>query len=112
MTTLPEAAARVRTALEELASALVSFNPEPVLRAEETLGAAVTALARARRDSAGDPDALRDTVRGIREALARCQALGRSAEAVTRLMLQGAAYGRTGATRTGVPSNRRLASVT
>jgi hypothetical protein len=96
-TTLLDAAAGLEAALDELARALLTFNPEPVLRAEETLATAVTAMTAVRRnDTGGSPAALREALGRVRLALDRCEALGRSAQDLAGAMMPQPAYGRRG----------------
>jgi hypothetical protein len=111
-TTLPDAVARLERALDELALALVTVSPEPVLHAEESLGTAVTALLTARRDDVSDRTSLRDGLAGVRAAFDRCTALGTSAEAFTRTMFPQPAYGPRGLRVTAAVMPTRRASIT
>jgi hypothetical protein len=106
-----DAARRLEAALEELARALVAVSPDLALRAEETLATAVTAFVTARREVPGDPDTLRQALGAVRDAVTRCQALGRSTEALTRLVSPQPAYGRRGVPLPVTPPRRRRASV-
>jgi hypothetical protein len=115
MTTTPlDAIVRLEQALDELARALVAFSTDAVLRAEETVGAAVTGLAHVRRSTVSaveDKAALRDALTRVRQALVRCQALGRSAVGIANGVLQQPGYGPTG-TQLGVkPAASRRATV-
>jgi hypothetical protein len=119
-TTAVDAAARVATALDELAQALVTWSPEPVLRAEESLATAVAALrgfrapAGSRPETAviGDHDALRLAVEAARAGLDRCRALGRTATDFARLLRPEPAYSRTGAQLPAPAAPQRRVSVT
>ena len=101
MTTTPlDATARLEQALDELSRALTAFSTDAVLHADETLGAAVTALAHIRRSAVAamdDKAALEQSVTRAREALLRCQMLGRSAVGIANGILQQPGYGRNGA---------------
>ena len=115
MTTTPlEATARLEQALDELARALIAFSTDAVLRAEESLGAAVTALAHVRRSAVNgmeDKSALEETVTRTRHALVRCQTLGRSAVGIANGILQQPGYGRNGAQLGVTPTANRRATV-
>jgi hypothetical protein len=115
MTTTPlEAIARLEQALDELARALVDFSSEAVLRAEESLGAALTALSHVRRSAVSaveDKAALAAAVGRTRQALIRCQALGRSGIGIANGILQQPAYGRDGVQLNVAPSASRRATV-
>ena len=113
-TTLPEAVARLEQALDELAGALDTVSPEPVLRAEESIGTAVTGLLAASRGSVDESHRapLRQRLAGARAALERCRALGASADAFTRAMFPQPAYGRKGLRLTAPPAPARRASIT
>jgi hypothetical protein len=101
MTTTPlETIVRLEQALEALSRGLVAFSTDAVLRAEETLGAAVTALAHVRRSAVNaveDKAELAQALIRVRQALGRCQALGRSAIGITNGILQQPGYGPNGA---------------
>ena len=98
----PGAAAQ---ALDDLARALITLDPAPVLDAEESLATAVAALTAARASAAaafdlasmGDPEALRDAAAAIRARIDRCRALGQSAADLTPCFSPRPAYTRTGA---------------
>lgn len=101
MSTTPlDAIARLEQALDDLARGLVAFSTDAVLRAEETLGAAVTSLAHVRRSAVSaveDKTELEQALLRVRHALGRCQALGRSAIGITNGILQQPGYGPNGA---------------
>jgi hypothetical protein len=115
MTTPPlDAIVRLEQALDELARGLVAFSSDSVLRAEETVGAAVTALAYVRRSAVNtveDKAALREALTRVRQALVRCQALGRSAVGIANGILQQPGYGPNGAQLGAKPSASRRATV-
>jgi hypothetical protein len=115
MTTTPlDATVRLEQALDELARSLAAFSTEAVLRAEESLGAAVTALAQVRRSAVsemGDKTALADAVTRAKHSLLRCQALGRSAIGISNGILQQPGYGRNGAQLGVTPTANRRATV-
>ena len=115
MTTTPlDATVRLEQALDDLSRALVAFSTDAVLHAEESLGAAVTALAQVRRSSVQameDKPALAEAVARSRQALLRCQALGRSAVGIANGILQQPGYGRNGAQLGATPTANRRATV-
>ena len=94
-TTLRDALARLQSALDTLAQALTSGDANAVLSAEVPLGSAASALADlARRRPQPDTDGLTDAIAGIRNAVARCTALGRTAEEFSRAIFPDTVYGR------------------
>jgi hypothetical protein len=115
MTTTPlDAIVRLEQALDELSHGLVAFSTDAVLRAEETLGAAVTALAQLRRSSVSAVEnkaELEQALRRVRHSLGRCQALGRSAIGITNGILQQPGYGPNGAQLGVKPISSRRATV-
>lgn len=105
---------RLEQALDELSRALVAFSTDAVLRAEESLGAAVTALAKVRRSAVlalEDKAALERAVKGAEQALVRCQALGKSAIGIANGVLQQPGYGRNGTELGVVTAARRRATI-
>ena len=93
---MPAVIDQVRTALDDLASALVSGRPDAVLAAEAPLAAAASALNAADpRVLAADP-ATRQALLDVRLSMARCQLLGRSAADLHRVISPQAAYGPAG----------------
>ena len=115
MTTPPlDAIVRLEQALDELARALVAFSTDAVLRAEETVGAAVTALAHVRRSAVNaveDKAALEQALVRVRQALGRCQTLGRSAVGIANGILQQPGYGPNGVQLGVKPVASRRATV-
>ncbi len=115
MTTNPlDATVRLEQALDELSRALAAFSTDAVLQAEESLGAALTALAQIRRSAVqavDDKAALGESVTRARQALLRCQALGRSAVGIANGILQQPGYGRNGAQLGVTPTANRRATV-
>ena len=80
MTTVDADLDALCTALEGVARALQSASPDAVLAAEPSLATALSAFTRSRAArSVADPARLRRRVTEGRIALARCEALGRSA---------------------------------
>ena len=95
MTTQPDSPtllpvlALLNEALGRLTSALVTGEPDAVLAAEESLGAAVRQAA-ARRPKAGeDLRQLLETIRAIRIAVLTCERLGRTSAALMQAMSSG-----------------------
>ena len=78
-TTLRDALSRLQSALDALARALTSGDDAAVLAAEEPLGSAVTAVAQLARRRHTEADGLREAIDGVRAAMTRCAALGRTA---------------------------------
>ena len=110
-TTILEAAARLEQALDELACALVTMNPEPVMRAEETLATAVSILSTVRRGGADEAAEVRAAVSRVRASVARCEALGQTAGAFSRALAPDATYGRGGTPRAPIVMPRRRTSI-
>src|SRR4051812_22527826 len=84
--------AALHGALERLTAALVTGQPDPVLAADESLGAAVRQLAGRKRLPAEDRGQLVDAIRAIRVAVGVSQRLGRASAALMQATVQSAAY--------------------
>jgi hypothetical protein len=83
-------------ALARLSHALVTGQPEAVLAAEESLGAAARQLS-ARRQMAGeDRRQLVEAIRGIRVAVGLCERLGRASAALMQATIQSGPYAANG----------------
>jgi hypothetical protein len=98
VTLAPETLIALTTALDGLADALASGDPDVVLSAELPLAAAASALPR--RDeipqSAASDLSLLRAAQDAGRALARCAALGRASSDLLALVAPAAAYGPAG----------------
>jgi hypothetical protein len=95
MTTPADALRAVTAALDALADALASGQPDRVLSIEPSLAAAVRELAAAPVEPREPRADLRAEARAVRAAMARCDRLGRLSADLERL-LQPSYGGRTG----------------
>lgn len=111
-TTILEAAAALEQALDELACALVTLSPEPVMRAEETLATAMSLLATIHRGPADHAGDVRAAVARVRASVQRCEALGQPAGALSRALSPHATYGPNGSQLALAAAPRRRMSVT
>lgn len=93
-TTLRDALARLQSTLESLAHALTTGDANAVLAAEVPLGSATSAVAAIVRRAHPDTDGLADAIAGVRAAMARCTALGRTAQEFSRAIFPDTVYGR------------------
>lgn len=93
-TTLGDALARLQSALESLAQALTSGDANAVLSAEVPLGSAASTVAALARRPQPDTDGLAEAIAGVRNAMARCAALGRTAQEFSRAIFPDTVYGR------------------
>jgi hypothetical protein len=82
----PDALTRLTVALEGLASALESGDPDQVLAAEAPLGTAVSALRGVELGSLARRDDARAAILQARLALARCRTLGHAAGRLTAIV--------------------------
>lgn len=93
-TTLRDALARLQSALETLAHALTSGDANAVLSAEVPLGSAASAVAAMSRRPQLDTAGLAEAITGVRNAMTRCTALGRTAQEFSRTIFPDTVYGR------------------
>src|SRR6185503_14184652 len=89
----PDAVARMRTALDELAAALESGEPDAVLAAEAPLATAVGAFSTIDRQALANDPRIGSALLEMRLTIARCRSLGRSAADLGAAMLPQTAYG-------------------
>lgn len=97
-TTLLEQLTHLQAALDELAVALRAADADAVLSAEEPLASAISALAPLRGADIQEADrfAVRRALTTLRLTLARCEALGSTADGLGRAMMPPVAYDRAG----------------
>src|SRR5215471_14212344 len=77
MTSLPDALIALESALEQVSAAMATGSPDSVLAAEESLGVAVRQLVAAAVPAGADRSKLAAGIRTVRQAMAKCQRLGR-----------------------------------
>jgi hypothetical protein len=94
VTLAPETLIALTTALDGLADALASGDPDAVLSAELPLASAASALPRRHEVAqlAGPDPALLLAAHDVSRALARCAALGRTSSDLLALVAPAAAY--------------------
>jgi hypothetical protein len=97
-TTLLDTLRSLQASLDELAGSLQAVDAGAVLRAEEPLATAVSAVSHIRRTDVdgADPQQIREAITVLRATLRRCQALGETAEALGQTVTPQLAYGRGG----------------
>lgn len=83
----------LQAALDHLADALVTGEPDRVLAAEERLATAVGLVAALPRPITGDRFELRAKIHAAQLALSRCQRLGRASADLERTVRPEPAYG-------------------
>jgi hypothetical protein len=96
MTPQSDPLALLITALERLTAALVTGQPDAVLAAEESLGAAVRQLSTWRPVAGEDRRQLVDTIGAIRVAVSLCERLGRASASLMQATVQSGPYAANG----------------
>ena len=93
---MPAAIEHVRIALDDLASALATGQPDAVLAAEAPLATAVSGLKSLDLAALATDPAAQKALLDVRLSLARCRSLGRASADLQRVMFPQAAYGPAG----------------